>query len=153
MREIHHVGITGGGIHEYGDVGKECGDNKESALVARGGGKQYPLMNDRLGGCGLIRILSYVNGAGVFRILTVGRIIMYFDHIAVDHTSCPDSRHAARSQINAFHTAPKGYLADRFTDEKLVGFICGHVFFERIVRRQSDWLPIILYHFTWRSFL
>ena len=85
-------------------------------------------MNDRLGGCGLIRILSYVDSAGVFRILTVGRIIMYFGYIAVDHTSCSDSRHAARSQINALHTAPKGYLADRFTDKKLVGFIYGHSF-------------------------
>ena len=135
MREIHHVGITGGGIHEYGDIGKERRDYEESTFVTRCSGKQYTLMDDRLGRCGLIRILSYVNGTGVFRILVVRRVVMYFGYITVDHTSRPDSRHATRCQIDTLHTAPKSYFADSFSDKKLVGFICRHIFFERIVHR------------------
>lgn len=71
MGEVNHIGITGGGIHEDGHVGKKCGDDQEAAFAVGGGREQHAFMDNRFGGGRLVRVLADINGTAV-----VGKLLV-----------------------------------------------------------------------------
>ena len=123
MGEVNHIGITGGGIHEDGHVGKKCGDDQEAAFAVGGGREQHAFMDNRFGGGRLVRVLADINGTAVVGKLLVRGVVVYLGDIAVYHAGRTDTGHASGSQIDTLHTPSQGYLADSLTDKQLVGFV------------------------------
>ena len=123
MGEVNHIGIAGGGIHEDGHIGKECGYDQEAAFAVGGGREQHAFMDDRFGGGRLVRVLADIDGTAVVGKLLVRGVVVYLGDITVYHAGRTDTGHASGSQADSFHTTAEGYLADSLTDKQLVGFI------------------------------